>query len=129
MLTPDLSFEEVVQLYTGLLEQVKELDQHLKVLRQELLRTMDEMGIESVREDSLEVMRQVRHFAPRLDRDRAEALLRRHGRLQECLVTALDEDRAKQVLAELREQGRIAEGEMPLEYPPEREVLVVRRAA
>jgi len=105
------------------------MDQHLKLLREQLLRSMGEMCIDSVREDGLEVTRQVRHFSPQLDRARAEELLCQQGRLRECLTTQLDVERATQVLEELHRQGRISDCDMPFEYPPESRMLVVRRAA
>lgn len=126
---PVLSFEDALHLYIGLLEQSHALDQHLQVIRQELLRAMERLGITSVREEDFEVIRQVRHRGPRLDTEEAEALLERFGRLKECLVPQLDEDKARKVLDELKDTGKIAEAELPYEYPPESEVLVVRRAS
>ena len=127
--TPVFTLEEAIQLYIGLLEQARQLDQHLKVIRAELLRTMDGLGIQSVHQENLEILRQVRHYPPRLDRAKAEALLRQFGRLHECLVTELDENKARQTLEELRQQGRISEQQLPFEVLPESEVLIVRRAA
>lgn len=125
--TPILNLEQIVFLYAGLLEQTRQLDELLEVLREQILRAMNELGIKSVREDEFEVIRQIRHRAAKLDEKKAEALLLRFGRLEECLTPQLDEQKVRQVLEELRAAGRIPEDQMPYVPVPESEALIVRR--
>ncbi len=127
--TTVLSFDDALHLYIALMEQSRQLDQHLQLIRQELLRAMEKLAITSVREADFEVIRQVRHRAPRMDTQKAEALLERFGRLKECLVPQLDEEKARKVLDELSAAGKIPKEQLPYEFPPESEILIVRRAS
>lgn len=124
---PVLTLEESVALYRRLLDQAEQLDASTRELRDQILRTLADLDTSEVRVNGLEVIRQVRHRVPALIADKAESILRRFDRLQECLVPKLDEQKATQVLEELRAQGKISAAQMPFEYKPETEALIVRR--
>ncbi|MBI2953392.1 MAG: hypothetical protein HYY30_03700 [Chloroflexi bacterium] len=126
---PVLTLEEALHLYIGLMEQSRQLGEHVQMIRTELLRTMDKLGIKSVREPDFEVIRQVRRRAPKIDYEKAEALLQRFGRLRECLVPRLDEEKVQKVVDELVAKGEISEEQAPYTYTPESEVLIVRKVA
>ncbi len=122
-----LNLADALEVYHDLLEQSKELDQQVRLLRDRILQAMASRKLSQVEVDGYEVLRQFRHHAPLLNEEQARDLLRENGRLEECLVQQLDEDRAREVIDELFRHGRLAKDELPYVYVKPTEALVVRR--
>ncbi|HEX2924516.1 MAG TPA: hypothetical protein VHS28_10895, partial [Chloroflexota bacterium] len=63
---------------------------------------------------------------PQIYPERAEEILQRYGRLDECQVEVLDEEKARKVLEELFRHGALTKDELPYLYIKPTEALVVR---
>jgi len=126
---PVLQIGEALGLYYDLLQQSKELEQEVRLLRDRILRSLSDRRIDRIQADGYEAERQVRHHAPRLVEDKAEEILERHGRLEECMVQVLDVDRAREVIDELFRHGSISKDELPYIYVKPTEALLVHPLA
>ncbi len=123
---PVLNMADTLELYYDLLEQSKELEQQVRLLRDRILHAMSSRGLELVDTDGFEALRQLRHHPPQLNAERAEELLRDHRRLEECQVRRLDEEKTRQVIDELFRHGAISKDELPYVYVRPTEALIVR---
>ncbi len=125
---PVISLSDAIQMYRDLLEESKGIEGQLRLLRGKILGTLAAQRLDSVQVDGVEAMRQVRHHPPRLITDRAEEILRQHGRLEECQVETLDEERARDVIEDLFRHGALTREELPYIYVKPTEALIVREA-
>jgi hypothetical protein len=123
---PVLDLADGIRLYASLQEQSRHLNALLDGLRGRILRAMEDTGTEELDVDGLSVVRQLRHFAPQIDLDRAQRLLEREGRLREAQRMELDADRAREVLDLLYRQGRLSRDELPWSEPRTVEALLIR---
>ncbi|MGE5618625.1 MAG: hypothetical protein ACM3US_05155 [Sphingomonadaceae bacterium] len=124
---PVLTIDEAVELYFDLLQQSKGLEQQVRFLRDRILQSISSQRIDHLVVDGLEVERQVRHHPPQLNEDRAVQILAQHGRLEECQVEVLDQEKARAVIDELFRHGAISKDELPYIYVKPTQALVVRR--
>ncbi len=122
-----LNLAGALELYSDLLEQAKDMDQQVRMLRDNILRAMALRRLDHVLADGYEAVRQLRHHAPQLNEDRAARILEEQGRLQECQVTSLDQERARAVIDELFRHGALSKDELPYVYVRPTEALIVRR--
>lgn len=121
-----LNLADSLELYYDLLEHSKGLDQHIRMLRDGILRAMSERQLDQVQVDGYQASRQLRHHAPQLNEDLAAEILEQQGRLDECLVQALDEEKAREVIEELFRHGALSKDDLPYIYVKPTEALVVR---
>ncbi|MGI5834981.1 MAG: hypothetical protein ACOX87_00640 [Chloroflexota bacterium] len=125
--SPVLEFDEAVQLYYDLLTQSKEMTEQVRLLRDKILRTLSAKKLERVQVDGYEAVRQIRHHPPQLNEDRAVEILEQHGRLEECQVEVLDEDKAREVIEDLFHHGALSKDELPYIYVKPTEALLVNK--
>lgn len=123
---PVLDMAQSLDLYYDLLEHTKSLEEQLRMMRDRILSVLASRRLERVEADGYEAIRQLRHHPPRLNEERAEELLRDMGRLEECQVEVLDEERARQVIDELFQHGSISKDDLPYVYVKPTEALIVR---
>lgn len=121
-----LNLAEAVELYHDLLEQSKGMEQQVRLLRDRILDALSRIRADRVAVDGYEVERQLRHHAPQLNEELATEVLARHGRLEECQVEVLDQEKARAVIDELFQHGAISKDELPYIYVKPTEALVVR---
>lgn len=123
---PVLEMGEALELYYDLLQQSKGMEQQVRLLRDRILQSLGSRRIDRVQIDGYEAERQLRHHPPQINDDLAVEVLERHGRLEECQVEVLDEEKTRQVIDELFEHGSISKDELPYVYVKPTEALVVR---
>lgn len=124
---PVLEFNEAVQLYFDLLNQSKGMMEQVRLLRDKILSTLSAQKLDRVEVDGFEAIRQIRHHSPQLNDELAAEILERHGRLEECQVQVLDEDKAKEVIEDLFHHGALSKDELPYIYVKPTEALVVNK--
>lgn len=124
---PTLSLADTIELYHDMLEQSKVMDQEVRLVRDRILRALASQRIDQIQSDGYEAIRQLRHHPPQLNEDRATEILREHGRLQECQVQVLDQEKARQAIEELFRHGALSKDELPYVYVKPTEALIVRR--
>jgi hypothetical protein len=125
--TPVVNLEQIVGVYAGLMEQTRQLDELLTVIRDQILRAMRELEVRSIRDEEYEVIRQIRHRPAKLDQQKAEVLLKRFDRFNECVISQLDDQKVRTLVEELLANGSIGEDEVPYGPESKSEVLVLRR--
>ncbi len=123
---PVLEMGEALELYYDLLQQSKGIEQQVRLLRDRILQSLGSRRIDRVQIDGYEAERQLRHHPPQINDDLAVEVLERHGRLEECQVEVLDEEKTRQVIDELFQHGSISKDELPYVYVKPTEALVVR---
>lgn len=124
---PVLNLADALELYYDLLGQSKEMDQQVRLLRDRILHSLSSRRIDRIQVDGYEAVRQLRHHPPQLNEERTAELLEEHGRLQECQVEVLDQEKARKVIDELFRHGALSKDELPYVYVKPTEALVVRR--
>ena len=124
--TPIIDLQEGVRLYYDLLAEVDLLQDIADSMRGRILRAMERTGLDEFEADGVHAIRQVRHFPPRLNEERATRILEREGRLKEATTTTLDHEKARAILDELYVQHRIDKDELPYTEAREVEALIVR---
>jgi hypothetical protein len=122
---PTIPLADAIQLYFNLLDETKGLEEQLRLLRGRILSTLAARKLDRVQADGVEVLRQVRHHPPRINIDMAEEILRQHGRLEECRVEMLDEEKARGVIDELFRHGSLSKDDLPYLYVKPTEALIV----
>lgn len=124
---PVLNLADALELYYDLLQQAKEMEQQVRMLRDRILYSLASRRIDRVEVDGYQAERQIRHHPPQLNEDRAAEILVKHGRLEECQVEVLDQEKARQVIEELFRHGALTKDELPYVYVKPTEALVIRR--
>ncbi len=124
---PVLNLNDTLELYYGLLEKTKEMEQEVRLLRDRILHSLSERGIAKEQVDGYDVERQIRHHPPQLNEDLAIEILAKHGRLAECQVEVLDQEKAREVIDQLFRHGALTKNELPFIYVKPTEALVVRQ--
>ncbi len=124
---PVLQMADALELYYDLLQQSKDIDQQVRLLRDRIIQSLASRRVDRVQVNGLEAERQLRHHPPHLNEDRAVEILERHGRLEECQVEVLDEEKARAAIDELFRHGAIGKDELPYVYVKPTEALVVSR--
>lgn len=124
---PVLDLDDALQLYYDLLNGSKGMMEQVRLLRDRILRTLSTHNLERVQVDGFEAIRQLRHHPPQLNEERATEILEMHGRLEECQVEVLDQEKAREIIEELFHQGTISKDELPYIYVKPTEALVVNR--
>lgn len=124
---PVLELDDAVQLYFDLLTQSKETMEQVRLLRDKILTTLSAQKLDRVQVDGFEAIRQIRHHPPQLNEERAIEILESHGRLDECQIEVLDEDKARDVIEDLFHHGALSKDELPYIYVKPTEALVVNK--
>ncbi|MHB0868756.1 MAG: hypothetical protein ACYC66_01550 [Chloroflexota bacterium] len=124
---PVLNMGDALELYFDLLQQTKGMEQQVRLLRDRILHTLSSRRIDQLQVDGYEAERQLRHHPPQLNEDRAAQILESHGRLEECQVEVLDQEKARAVIDELFRHGSLSKDELPYVYVKPTEALVVNR--
>ncbi len=124
---PVLELEDALGLYYDLLNESKGILEQVRLLRDRILHVLSARKIDRIEANGYEAVRQVRHHPPRLNEQRAVEILERHGRLDECQVEVLDEDRAMAVIEDLFHHGALSKDELPYIYVRPTEALIVNR--
>ena len=122
---PVLNMADALELYYDLLQQAKGMEQQVRLLRDRILQSLASRKIDRLQVDGYEAERQLRHHPPQLNEDRANEILERHGRLEECQIETLDQEKARAVIDELFRHGAISKDELPYVYVKPTEALVV----
>ncbi len=122
---PVLTMADALELYYDLLQQAKGMEQQVRLLRDRILQSLASRKIDRLQVDGYEAERQLRHHPPQLNEDRAAQILKSHGRLEECQVEVLDQQKATEVIEELFRHGAISKDELPYIYVKPTEALLV----